>query len=504
MAVQPQLISRISRRCNLALLLALMASGAMADSQVLGKAMTPNRLDRNPSTRVRSYLPADLWDNCYLWQTFNTDDSGAYYDLRSTAYDGAATTGKDDPTYTNAGAMAFNGSSTSITFPSAGIDAAVSNQYSILAWVKQLGAVAYKVIGGGQSTNAPTRYIGNLTTASAGDGYQFYIRTDVEKSNPTDTDGTQSNQWTLVCGVYDGATVYLYVDGLVSDYKSRTGDVVDFDDMPFGADIDTAQTRYFTGLIGEIQVFDCAISQEYIRAKLTRDNMKWWGRATNWASIGGGALDGLTTDGTNIYRTWDAGVWKYTEAGAETTNCTTDLCRDGYAWNLGGATYKDGWIYSLMGVYTNPYQARVVQINTTTLNSTTSVEITNLTFSANLIAWIDPYWYIGEIGSGGTGTNRSIYAYDTNWVFVGECPGGSSDDKVGWEDACVRDDVLYCQDHGKYVSAFSVSGTNLTLLRREVLSSGEYGEGITELNGYWYTGLHLIGAVGKRLRVSVY
>lgn len=498
------------RRLIIALLL-LAAVACYGQTYVIGKArgLATNRVDRAPSGPL-SRMQSGPYASALMWQTFNFDDGEAYHDLIAASQDGAKTAGRTNPSFNASGNRVFDGSGTSLTFPATAINAAVSNQYTVATWVKRTSANnVYVVIGGGQDTTVSSpsyRYSGVLIANPTSGSY--YI--DLETSTGWIRTGLgfgAINTWYHIAGVYNGATVKLYLDGVEMASNNKTGNVVDFDSIVIGADI--LPGRYFGGNIDDFAIWGSALTESEITEmiNLTANDKKWWGASIVWKSITSYELDGLTTDGTNIFRTWDDYIWKYQEDGTEVTNCSDyTVCKDGYDQLFGGMAYKDGTIFALVGVYSSPFSARVIEINPTTLASTTSHVITNLTLSANLIQWRSPYWYIGETATGETGTSRYIHAYDTNWAYVAQCSGTEltyAIGALGWQDGVIRDDVLYANDHQGNVHAFSfLDATTLVEQASELINTAGIGEGITELNGLWYNGQQQNGIVRhKRLKL---
>jgi hypothetical protein len=72
------------------------------------------------------------------------------------------------------------------------------------------------------------------------------------------------DEWHHVCGTYDGATITLYVDGVVDDtLASDTGLGISEDPLRIGANI-TYEDRYWDGLIDEVMIYDRALSADEV------------------------------------------------------------------------------------------------------------------------------------------------------------------------------------------------------------------------------------------------
>ena len=68
-----------------------------------------------------------------------------------------------------------------------------------------------------------------------------------------------TNEWHHVCGTYDGATIRLYIDGVLDATKAYTGGITtNFHDVSIGENVE-AWGRYWNGMIDEVQVYNHAL-----------------------------------------------------------------------------------------------------------------------------------------------------------------------------------------------------------------------------------------------------
>lgn len=80
-------------------------------------------------------------------------------------------------------------------------------------------------------------------------------------------------RWHHVAGVWDGSTVFFYLDGRLMESRPATGDLV-WDYKPialyFGAYIDDNESDWFLGNLAELRIWDRALGAEEIPALMGR------------------------------------------------------------------------------------------------------------------------------------------------------------------------------------------------------------------------------------------
>ncbi len=80
------------------------------------------------------------------------------------------------------------------------------------------------------------------------------------------------NRWYHVAGTYDGATMKLYLDGVMKSSQSKTGNI-DYDPtnpLTFGKYRDDNEEYHFKGKIDEIRIWNIARTQQQIQSDLSR------------------------------------------------------------------------------------------------------------------------------------------------------------------------------------------------------------------------------------------
>ncbi len=79
------------------------------------------------------------------------------------------------------------------------------------------------------------------------------------------------NQWIHVAGVYDGAEMRMYLNGVLAEKQSKTGLISwQFDpiDMRIGAYHDDNEDYYFDGQVDEVRIWNVARTEDEIRSKM--------------------------------------------------------------------------------------------------------------------------------------------------------------------------------------------------------------------------------------------
>jgi hypothetical protein len=87
--------------------------------------------------------------------------------------------------------------------------------------------------------------------------------------NVLGTVNVNDGQWHHLAGLYDGATVYLYVDGILDASAPAYGVIATNSfDVCIGENVDQPG-RYWNGLIDDVRIYDVALSEEQTAAVMT-------------------------------------------------------------------------------------------------------------------------------------------------------------------------------------------------------------------------------------------
>lgn len=81
------------------------------------------------------------------------------------------------------------------------------------------------------------------------------------------------NQWSHVCGTYDGSTIKFYLNGILIESKNATGNI-DWQynpiDFRIGMFVDDNESYYFDGEVDEVRIWNVARTQTEIRNEMCR------------------------------------------------------------------------------------------------------------------------------------------------------------------------------------------------------------------------------------------
>jgi hydrogenase maturation factor HypE len=118
---------------------------------------------------------------------------------------------------------------------------------------EQPGALVY-VLYAGSSANRPYVYF-NAATDSSG-----------EKGTVGST-ALPLNTWSHLAGTYDGATLRLYVNGVLAASQPYTGSIITSSGaLRLGGN--AVWGEYFTGRIDEVRIYNRALSQSEIQVDM--------------------------------------------------------------------------------------------------------------------------------------------------------------------------------------------------------------------------------------------
>lgn len=140
----------------------------------------------------------------------------------------------------------------------------ITDAYSLSAWVISNDVSELRLVGGGQKSSG-TRYTGLLQALGTGSEFVFRLEATGGQVSAASSEVQNNNQWYHLVGTYGAGDVSLYVDAVLKDTATTSGNVVDFDGVLFGEDIDLAGTRVWNGSFGNIRMYNRALGIEDIR-----------------------------------------------------------------------------------------------------------------------------------------------------------------------------------------------------------------------------------------------
>ena len=114
-------------------------------------------------------------------------------------------------------------------------------------------------------SDAPLSYGYLLYTGSAGN-LQFGVHTTNSGGVISGDSGNivWDNSWHFITGIYDGANVYIYVDGIARNHAAATGNIVSSDSVPLY--LGSSNNGYFfPGQIDEVKIFNYALTAEQVK-----------------------------------------------------------------------------------------------------------------------------------------------------------------------------------------------------------------------------------------------
>jgi hypothetical protein len=158
----------------------------------------------------------------------------------------------------------------------------ISNQVTLEAWVniKNKVDIGRFVSKGG----------GRMTLGSPGNQIMMEIKNTGGTTIQAKSPDYSANTWIHVAGTYDGNEVRLYIDGILKDSASQTGNIEDAGDaLTIGNDA-TGTSQAINGSIDEVRVYKRALTAEEIRTHYLRGK-------------GFGAMGAITADKFRVVNT---------------------------------------------------------------------------------------------------------------------------------------------------------------------------------------------------------
>jgi predicted MPP superfamily phosphohydrolase len=148
-----------------------------------------------------------------------------------------------------------------------------SNAITIAAWIRPYSFVSSwtpVVTKSNWESGSPTTTKGYvLEFNQSNSGIRFYIDGPGNTGAMTDVVAVPLNEWTHVVGVYDGATVRLYVNNIAYSPVNCSIDIPSSGgDLYIGRSF-AAPNRYFNGLMDEVRIYDRALNTAEIEELYT-------------------------------------------------------------------------------------------------------------------------------------------------------------------------------------------------------------------------------------------
>lgn len=244
-----------------------------------------------------------------------------------------------------AGAVMFNGSSDYITCAD-GTCGGTSNldigsrNWSVSAWVKTTNTARQMILAKGAATG---QYSYSFETGLSVAGYANFILLNtsdtgymVAQSNKPVNDGL----WHYLTGTYDGTTISLYVDGVLSGSSTtKTGTQVTDSTGPFYIG-NRGSSLYWNGTIDAVSVYARALTASEILSNYNAGNVELQTRVGADSSPDDGSWEAWrpvtsetaieTFDTDYLYNTTDSGLVSYypmdESANNTCTGGTNDVC----------------------------------------------------------------------------------------------------------------------------------------------------------------------------------
>lgn len=208
--------------------------------------------------------------------------------------------------------MSFNGTTDWINIPNSA-SLSFPNKCSFEAWVKPTVQQTAKIVekgdwdGGGLGQDLwlgfqASIYLGNFVTAKINWG----------AGRPT------LNTWYHLAGVYDGSTLYLYVNGILANSMVVTSPLVN-NARYISIGSDAGAQKFFQGLIDEVSIWNIGLTPQQVTASMS---VPWTGAET-----------GIK------------GLWHFNEGSGTSA---TDASPSHYNGTITGAIYNTDVSYALL------------------------------------------------------------------------------------------------------------------------------------------------------------
>ena len=236
--------------------------------------------------------------------TYVKDNLKLYLDFKSNRSDTLA--------FPSEGSTSFDGDNDYITI---GDDTTldITSAITMSCWIKPMEIDAHSFVAGRDDGTNRNYYLEVYTDE------KFYwtcngLSDTAVASTTTFTSGT----WYHIAGVYDGANMILYVNGVAEDTDASTGSI-DNDDVSFtiGAR-EAGADRFFKGNISNLGLWSRALSLEEINSVMNKSYSQL-GSVEKTSLVSWWALDNSSDRGADF---WNVGV--FTQEGSPTTSTYSD------------------------------------------------------------------------------------------------------------------------------------------------------------------------------------
>lgn len=161
----------------------------------------------------------------------------------------------------------FNGSSSYVNCGSVNLN---GTALTMMGWVKVTQFNLNTASPAAQITSLWGAEAGNPTLIRLGDGLpldkdkaQFVVSTNGTPSKLNGTRVLNAGEWYHIAGVYDGATMKLYINGILDATKTQTGAISNTAPFSLGQNYNPGRT--LNGKLDEVSIWKAALSQATIR-----------------------------------------------------------------------------------------------------------------------------------------------------------------------------------------------------------------------------------------------
>jgi hypothetical protein len=156
----------------------------------------------------------------------------------------------------NNSAYLFNGYSSYISTP---VQTGFTNQISLCAWFK----TSYNDYGGILCSRTSLNMANDITTDSYGHP-AFHLSDGIASNQPytgiSTSNSLNDNNWHMIVGTYDGASMKLYTDGVFQGEVKRAFTIAVGPSFKIGWDELVGYYRYFNGKIDDVLIYNRALN----------------------------------------------------------------------------------------------------------------------------------------------------------------------------------------------------------------------------------------------------
>ncbi len=167
--------------------------------------------------------------------------------------------------------MKFDGVDDDITISSSSINTAITNKITLATRVKASDLTTYQIIGGLQRA-AGARYLCSFNIDGGPWEFGFdIVANDVQKR--LNSNGYIEGEVYTLIGTYDGSNVNFYINGILVDSDTLSGNVDDSDNLILCKDI--SNLRYLDGEIYDFKIYNYAFTP----AQAKNYHLMWYNRS---------------------------------------------------------------------------------------------------------------------------------------------------------------------------------------------------------------------------------